>query len=188
MDFFDREARAQKQTRRLVWLFGLTVVVMLLVNNLLLASLIYIFSDPLSNSAWWSPVSIIAATFYLGGEALVYPRHFLKLILHPQIAGWISLGTLSSIAAGCYYKIRQLSAGGPAVAELLGGPKVLPRAEVEKLLEFRTRCGLAARPNGPACPLTLEDAPGAREERFFVTRSELIGLVNEALRTRGTVA
>jgi L-fuculose-phosphate aldolase len=71
------------------------------------------------------------------------------------------------------------------VAELLGGPKVLPREEVDKLLDSRTRYGVKARSAGQAgCPLAAEDLPGG-EERFYVTRSELIGLVDEALRTRG---
>jgi L-fuculose-phosphate aldolase len=71
------------------------------------------------------------------------------------------------------------------VAELLGGPKVLPREEVDKLLDSRTRYGVKARSAGEAgCPLAAEDLPGG-EERFYVTRSELIGLVDEVLRTRG---
>ncbi|MGH9632616.1 MAG: class II aldolase/adducin family protein [Bryobacteraceae bacterium] len=44
------------------------------------------------------------------------------------------------------------------VAELLGGPKVLPRDEVNKLLDSRSRYGVKAR-NGvePGFPLVLED-------------------------------
>ena len=41
MDFFDRQAHAQKQTRRLVWLFGLTILAVLAVNNLLVGALAY---------------------------------------------------------------------------------------------------------------------------------------------------
>lgn len=73
------------------------------------------------------------------------------------------------------------------VAELLGGPKVLPRTEVDKLLDSRTRYGVKAKSSGePGCPVALEDT-GARgaEERFYVTRAELIGLVDEAIRARG---
>jgi len=72
------------------------------------------------------------------------------------------------------------------VAELLGGPKVLPRAEVDKLLDSRTRYGVKAKSAGePGCPLAAEDVESGGEERFYVTRSELIGLVNEALQARG---
>jgi Zn-dependent protease with chaperone function len=123
-DFFDREARAQKQTRRLVWLFGLAVLLVLVVNNLLLASVVYVFQHPVLGGYAWHPASILATAFYLFGEALVDPPHFLKLILHPQTVCVISFGTMLSIAVGCRYKIQQLSAGGPAVAELLGGRRI----------------------------------------------------------------
>jgi L-fuculose-phosphate aldolase len=70
------------------------------------------------------------------------------------------------------------------VAELLGGAKALPRVEVDKLLDSRTRYGVKAKVAGePGCPVAAEEIGG--EDRFYVTRSELIGLVDEALRARG---
>lgn len=74
------------------------------------------------------------------------------------------------------------------VAELLGGPQLLPREEVNKLLDSRTRYGVKAKSSGePGCPVAREDvgAPSGGEERFYVTRAELIGLVAEAMRARG---
>jgi L-fuculose-phosphate aldolase len=76
------------------------------------------------------------------------------------------------------------------VAELLGGPKVLPRDEVNKLLDSRSRYGVKAKSSGePQCPVTAEDMAAAGDDRtgdrIYVTRSELIGLVDEALRARG---
>ena len=56
------------------------------------------------------------------------------------------------------------------VAELLGGPNVLPREEVTKLLDSRTRYGVKSRSRGePGCPVSAEDEGGG-EERFYVTR------------------
>jgi L-fuculose-phosphate aldolase len=73
------------------------------------------------------------------------------------------------------------------VAELLGGPTVLPREEVRKLLDSRERYGIKAKVSGePGCPVALEDA-GGTQERFVVTRTELIALVDEALRAKGVV-
>jgi L-fuculose-phosphate aldolase len=72
------------------------------------------------------------------------------------------------------------------VAEMLGGAKVLPRLEVDKLLDSRTRYGVKARVAGePGCPIAAEDM--SSEERFYVTRQELIALVDEALKARGIV-
>lgn len=77
------------------------------------------------------------------------------------------------------------------VAELLGGPTLLPRVEVQKLLDSRSRYGVKSRAGAsPGCPVVAEDvpesAPESDGEKFVVTREELIALVDEALKARGT--
>src|SRR5439155_21303336 len=63
------------------------------------------------------------------------------------------------------------------VAELLGGANVLPRTEVNKLFDSRTRYGVTARASAePGCPVVAEDLGPAGEDRYFVTRDELIAL------------
>ncbi len=72
------------------------------------------------------------------------------------------------------------------VAHLLGGARVLPRTEVDKLLDSRTRYGVKAKVAGePGCPVALEDTATGGGERFTVTRDELIALVDEVLLARG---
>src|SRR5437868_3090933 len=73
------------------------------------------------------------------------------------------------------------------VAEMLGGPKVLPRVEIEKLFEARTRYGVRV-PNGfePGSPMAAEDMPDPNE-KIEVTRQQLLALIDEALRVRGLV-
>ena len=73
---------------------------MLVVNNLLLGFVVCLLHPMVSSS------------------------HFQKLILHWPTVGWVSFGTLLSIAAGSYYKIRQLSDGGSVVAKFLGGRRI----------------------------------------------------------------
>ncbi len=71
------------------------------------------------------------------------------------------------------------------VAELLGGPTVLPRGEVQKLVDARTRYGVRAAAAGePACPVPAEEA-GPAGGRLSVTREELVALVEQALKARG---
>jgi len=71
------------------------------------------------------------------------------------------------------------------VAELLGGPTVLPKGEVQKLVDARQRYGVKASSAGePGCPLSAEEV-GARADRIEVTRGELIELVERALKARG---
>jgi L-fuculose-phosphate aldolase len=86
-----------------------------------------------------------------------------------------------------YYRMETMEhfARITLVAELLGGPKVLPRTEVDKLIDARARYGVKTRPGGTmSCPVAAEDL-AAGDERITMTRSELIDLVNEALRARG---
>lgn len=73
------------------------------------------------------------------------------------------------------------------VAELLGGPKVLPRAEVQKLFAARERYQVNV-PNRfePGNPMVAEDMPDA-DEKFEVTRQQLLSLIDEALRVRGVL-
>jgi len=73
------------------------------------------------------------------------------------------------------------------VAEMLGGPKALPRAEIEKLFEARQRYGVNV-PNDfeYGNPLAAEDLPDPGE-KLEVTRQQLLALIDEALRVRGVV-
>lgn len=68
------------------------------------------------------------------------------------------------------------------IAELLGGPKLLPKEEVGKLFEARGRYGVASLTTmEPGCPITADDN---RSDRITVTRDELISLIEEAVAAR----
>lgn len=103
MDFFDQQAHAKKRTRRLLWLFGLAVLSFVVLTYLILAAPIRVFS-----------------------QALVTSTSFFQWIWEPRLAFWVAVGTLFSIALGCFYKMRLLSGGGSAVAEMLGGRNIGP--------------------------------------------------------------
>ena len=73
------------------------------------------------------------------------------------------------------------------VAELMGGPKVLPQAEIKKLFVARERYGVKARNSyEPGWPLAAEDMPdpAEKEEKLELTRSQLLALIEEALKVR----
>jgi len=73
------------------------------------------------------------------------------------------------------------------VAELLGGPRVLPRGEIEKLFEARGRYGVTARNRfEPGAPLAAEDIPDP-SEKLEITREQLLSIIDEALRLRGVI-
>ena len=122
MDIFDREAHARKQTSLLIWLFGLAVVAVVVLTYLVLAGIIQFFIRPVWQTSLYDflndfPVSPLH-------DGLVHPRHFMERLWNPTLFCWTTVGTLLLIAVGCLYKIRLLAAGGPAVAELLGGRRL----------------------------------------------------------------
>ena len=122
MDFFDREAHAQKRTRWLVGLFGLTVLAFVMFTYLVLAVVIQLFLRPVLQAGPFKylndfPVSPIH-------DGLIHPLNLLATLWDPHLFFLITPITLILIAAGCLYKIRLLAGGGPAVAELLGGRKI----------------------------------------------------------------
>jgi len=122
MDFFDQEAHAQKRTRWLVCLFGLTVLAFVIFTYLVLAGVIQLFLKPVLQNGPFNylndfPVSPIH-------DGLIHPLNLLARLWDPHLFFLITPVTLMLIAAGCLYKIRLLADGGPAVAELLGGRKI----------------------------------------------------------------
>ncbi|HUA86823.1 MAG TPA: class II aldolase/adducin family protein [Bryobacteraceae bacterium] len=73
------------------------------------------------------------------------------------------------------------------VAELLGGARALPRVEVEKLFESRTRYRVKSRNHfEPGAPMTAEDLPEPGE-KIEMTREQLVAIIDEALKVRGLV-
>jgi L-fuculose-phosphate aldolase len=71
------------------------------------------------------------------------------------------------------------------VAELLGGPKVLPRVEVEKLFDSRRRYRVRSQNRlERGSPMTAEDMPEP-SEKIEITREQLLAIIDEALKVRG---
>ncbi|HEY4416141.1 MAG TPA: M48 family metalloprotease [Verrucomicrobiae bacterium] len=124
MNFFEQQAHAQKQTRRLLWLFGGAVVAVSVLACLALTSLVWIFQHPITSydrAGLMTPLVTMIATY---GGALFHPFRFLHQIADPRLCAWTILATIILVAAGCLYKKQQLAAGGSAVAKLLGGKKI----------------------------------------------------------------
>jgi len=71
------------------------------------------------------------------------------------------------------------------VAELLGGAKVLPRVEIQKLFDARPRYGVQSHNHfEPGWPLAAEDMPEP-SEKHELTREQLLAIIDEALKVRG---
>jgi L-fuculose-phosphate aldolase len=73
------------------------------------------------------------------------------------------------------------------VSEILGGPKVLPRIEVQKLFDSRPRYRVKSRNHlEPGSPMTAEEMPDPNE-KIEITREQLLAIIDEALRVRGVL-
>jgi Zn-dependent protease with chaperone function len=144
MDFFDRQERARRHTRWLIGYFGLSVVAIVAVTYVLFAPGVLIFLKPPPH-AHRMPVPL--AVFWLLGEALTHPGHFIAWTWEPRLAAAYALGASLVIGLGSLYKIRQLAAGGSVVAELLGGRRVEPDtadAEEQRLRHVVEEMALAS--------------------------------------------
>ena len=98
MDFFERQDKARKNTKLLVFYFGLAVI--LIVASIYLVSL-FVFHG--------------AANYKHRGYAVEFS------LWNPTLFFYAAGGTLAVIVCGSLFKTMQLSAGGSAVAESLGG-------------------------------------------------------------------
>ncbi len=125
MDFFERQDKARKNTKLLVFYFALAV--MCIMAAVYFACLV-IFAGASAQ-----------AHRYGGGPELA--------LWNPQILLYAAVGTLAVVAGGSLYKISALSSGGSAVAESLGGRLVNPNttdADERKLRNVVEEMALAS--------------------------------------------
>lgn len=125
----------------------MAVVVVVFVIYLVFASVIYIFRHPMVHEAWWNPAAFIGNVLFFLGDVLLEPLQTFKRIWDPDLIVWTASGTLLPIIAGCLYKLRVLSSGGPAVAELLGGRRVDPKtsdADEKRLCDVVSEMAIAS--------------------------------------------
>ncbi|UHQ54834.1 M48 family metallopeptidase [Microbulbifer sp. YPW16] len=100
MNFFEQQDRARRNSTLLVGLFALAVFLLIAITTLLAAAL--------TAYSRGQDFSLASAIPQLGWETVAM----------------IALSILAVIGLGSLYKLRQLAAGGQAVAESLGGRKI----------------------------------------------------------------
>jgi Zn-dependent protease with chaperone function len=131
-NFFAQQDLARRNTRILVVLFTLAVLLLLLLTNIIaLVSLGFIDPSFLSSSLDWQTL----------------PWH---------LVGWVSIAVLAAVTLAVLFKWQQLSAGGKVVAESLGGIRLLPDSQdpmQRRLLNVVEEMALAA--NTPVPPVYL---------------------------------
>ncbi len=108
MNFFQHQDQARKKTTQLVILLIAAVITLIAITILAVAVFIYFFQNHTD--------SITAANAYSKG----FTTHLFQLF-NSELILYITAGVIAVVALGSLYKSIQLSAGGKAVAESLGG-------------------------------------------------------------------
>ena len=98
MDFFERQHQAKKKTGYLVFLFGVAVLLISLLNFL-----------------------IIAAVIPFVGEERKREGLDFSTLQDPTLAMYVVLGTFVVISLAGLYRKSQLSGGGSSIASMMGG-------------------------------------------------------------------
>ncbi|MHB8521331.1 MAG: M48 family metallopeptidase [Limisphaerales bacterium] len=113
MDFFEQQERARRKTAWLRVYFFLIVVLLVPTVYLALAPFVVVLGAPLTTGG----VEKLDAVTRLFDR----PTDFLTWMWRPDIFLGTTLLTLFVIAAGAFWKLRELSEGGSVVASGLGG-------------------------------------------------------------------
>ena len=104
MNFFEQQDLAQRNTKRLVFLLCLAVISLIAITTLMFSIVFYYMEQntqsTLANTGLWQGIT--------------------QNMSWEMFAG-ISATVCAVILAGSFYKLIQLSSGGRAVAEALGG-------------------------------------------------------------------
>lgn len=141
MDFFEHQDVARKKTSLLIFYYVLAVI--------LIAAAVYL---------------AFAATF-IGVKAKTGAEFSPDQLWNLELFGWVVGGTLLIVLVGSTYKISQLSAGGEAVAQMLGGRPINPNtrdADERKVLNVVEEMAIASgTPVPPVFMLEHEDGINA---------------------------
>ena len=113
MDFFTQQDKARRNTGWLVTLFCLAVLSLIALTNLLIGLTVWFVTQ---DDTMQRGLSVVSQTDTRTIAALFSWHTF----------GLISLGVGGSVVCAIMYKWFQLSAGGKAVAESLGGVRLYP--------------------------------------------------------------
>lgn len=114
VDFFSQQDQARRNTSLLVALFLLAVAALIGITNLLVMLTLWGLSSPFDGS--------VATLVYQGPRSLMAQFDWTRF-------GQISLAVSAVVFCAIGYKWQQLAGGGKAVAEALGGQRILPNTD-----------------------------------------------------------
>jgi Zn-dependent protease with chaperone function len=161
MNFFESQDRERKNTFQLVFLFGLAVVALIIMVNIL----------------------FMVVFGYINSEQMQGSGAFLRQMDWRTFAA-VSAGVCTVVLIGSLYKIMALSAGGKTVAESLGGqliPQNTNDLKQRKLLNVVEEMAIASGTPAPPVYL-LAGEPGINAfAAGFTPRDAIIGVTQGAV-------
>jgi len=161
MNFFEAQDRVRRNTAKLVFLFGLAVVALIIMTNLLvMMTLGYVNSEQLRD-----------------GETLIQQMDWRMFVT-------VTVGVGVVVLVGSLYKIMALSAGGKAVAESLGARLISPNTDdlkQRKLLNIVEEMAIASGTPAPPVYLLADEQGINAFAAGFTPRDAVIGV------TQGTI-
>jgi Zn-dependent protease with chaperone function/uncharacterized tellurite resistance protein B-like protein len=155
MDFISAQERARSRTGHLVVFFSLAVILTIVAVYFVATAVVIFGAEEDVSPSWWQPMVLLFA----GG------------------------GTLAVIAIGSLIKTAQLSAGGEAVAEALGGKLVHPDSrepDERRLLNVVEEMSIASGSPVPPVYLIDDDSINAFAAGF-THDSAVIGVTRGAI-------
>ncbi|MBX9753263.1 MAG: M48 family metalloprotease [Pseudomonadaceae bacterium] len=159
MNFFEHQARAKRNSGRLVLLLGLAVISLVTLTSLTLMLLLQLF-----------------------GEVPAYSAES-RIGLDWSLIGIIATVVIAVVLLGSLYKSSQLSKGGKAVAERLGGRLInlAPQSpEERRVLNVVEEMAIAS--GTPVPPVYLLDDPGINAFAAGLTPQDaVIGITRGAI-------
>jgi len=161
MNFFESQERAHKHTTRLIVLFGVAVIALIVMANVL-----------------------ILVVFGVVNSQQMRDGQFFVAQMDWKMAATVGAGVSVVVLVGSLYKMMALSAGGKVVAESLGG-QLIPRNTEEpnqrKLLNVVDEMAIAS--GTPALPVyLLANEPGINAfAAGFTPRDAVLGITQGAI-------
>jgi Zn-dependent protease with chaperone function len=186
VDFFEQQEKARRDTRLLLAYFCLSVLLVVAMTYFIVAPGILALHSRWIRRAGYIP-TIIGRYFNCLFLLFIRPKAMFASIWDPLLFAQIAVVTTAVIALGSLWKMRQLAAGGSAVAGILEARPLAPETndEERKMRDVIEEMAIASGANVPQV-YVLDDERGinafaagfAAEDMIIVVTRGCLGLLN----------
>ncbi|MGA2749771.1 MAG: M48 family metallopeptidase [Verrucomicrobiota bacterium] len=176
MDFFEQQEKARRDTRLLLVYFALSVLLVVALTYLIVAPFILSFHG--RRGIYAGAAGFIAKYITNVFMLLFKPAAFFRWVWNPMLFCQIAGVTVAFIVLGSLWKMRQLAAGGAAVAEILDARPLSPETDPDeqKLTDVVEEMAVAAQSALPQV-YVLDDERGINAFAAGYTADDIVIIV-----------